>query len=236
MGLCSLPVSCLALGNPVLESMGFYSMAIGDLQEGLCWDTGPRTDTVSASICKAGHCQSMPLKDTLKHSQLGLAQSPWEPLLLSYGPWSTQDYVCALQKFLYPPVLWRLCNQIQLTFEIRFPGDFQSLGWIPKLGSLMWGLEPLKQCEKMVLLFSSLWVTYPACIGFAFIIIVSLVPFCCGFSIVLGYRLSLFFFWLVPVYSYRSFGALAGEDKYMFFYSVILIWSFLFYYFFFFFF
>ena len=102
MGLCSLPVTCLALDNPVLESMGFYSMVIGDLQERLCSDTGPRTDAVSASICKAGHCQSMPLKDTLKHSQLGLAQSLWGPLLLSMGPGAHKILFVPSKSFFIP--------------------------------------------------------------------------------------------------------------------------------------
>ena len=38
-------------------------------------------------------------------------------------------------------VLWKFCNQIPLTFKVRFPGDTQSLCQIPRLGSLLWGLE-----------------------------------------------------------------------------------------------
>ena len=48
------------------------------------------------------------------------------------------------------PVLWKFCNQILLTFKVRFSGDSQSLYWILKLGSLMWGLEPLQQCENFL--------------------------------------------------------------------------------------
>ena len=33
-------------------------------------------------------------------------------------------------------------NQIPLAFKVGFPGDSQSPGRIPRLGSLMWGLEP----------------------------------------------------------------------------------------------
>ena len=47
----------------------------------------------------------------------------------------------------FPLVLWKYCNQILLTFKVRFPGDSQSLCWIPRLGSLLWGLELLQQCE-----------------------------------------------------------------------------------------
>ena len=61
-------------------------------------------------------------------------------LLLSLGSWCTQGFVYALQESLSPPKLWKFYNQILLTF--RFPGDFQSLCQIPRLGSLMWCLEP----------------------------------------------------------------------------------------------
>ena len=37
---------------------------------------------------------------------------------------------------LFPPVLWKSYNQIPLAFKVRFPGDSQSLCWIPRLGSL----------------------------------------------------------------------------------------------------
>ena len=46
------------------------------------------------------------------------------------------------------PVLWKFCNQILLTFKVRFPGDSQSLRWIPRLGSLLWGLEFSQQCRN----------------------------------------------------------------------------------------
>ena len=32
---------------------------------------------------------------------------------------------------LFPPVLWRSCDPILLAFRVRFPGDPQSLCWIP---------------------------------------------------------------------------------------------------------
>ena len=46
------------------------------------------------------------------------------------------------------PVLWRFGHQILLTFKVRFPGDSQSLCWISRLGSLLWGLEFSQQCEN----------------------------------------------------------------------------------------
>ena len=69
-------------------------------------------------------------------------------LLLSPGSWRAQGFVCVLQESLFPPGLWKFCNQIPLSFKIRFPGDSQSLCWILRLGSLTWGLEPLQQYEN----------------------------------------------------------------------------------------
>ena len=45
------------------------------------------------------------------------------------------------------PALWKLCNQILLTFKVRFPRDTQSFCLSPNLGSLLWALELLQQCE-----------------------------------------------------------------------------------------
>ena len=70
-------------------------------------------------------------------------------LLLSPGSWRAQGFVCVLQECLFPPGLWKFCNQIPLSFKVRFPGDSQFLCWIPRLESLMWGLETSRQCENM---------------------------------------------------------------------------------------
>ena len=63
-------------------------------------------------------------------------------------------------------------------------------------GSLMWGSEPSQRegpltsgRTSLVLLFSSLWVTYTASMGFDFIEIVPLLPSCCSFF-VFGRRVS----------------------------------------------
>ena len=37
---------------------------------------------------------------------------------------------------LFPSLLWKSCNQISLAFKVKFPGDSQSICWIPRLGSL----------------------------------------------------------------------------------------------------
>ena len=56
----------------------------------------------------AGHCWPMPLQETLKHSQVGLAQFPVEVLFLFPGPWCAQGFVCTLKEWVsFPQVLWR---------------------------------------------------------------------------------------------------------------------------------
>ena len=79
----------------------------------------------------------------------------------------------------------------------------------------------------MVLLFSRLWVTHPAGLGFDFIIIVPLLPSHGSFFFVFGCR--VFFlgeFQHSPVDGYSTarcdFGALTGGDEYMCFYSSML--------------
>ena len=94
----------------------------------------------------ASHCQPTPPLETPKHSQASLAQSLVGSLLLSPGSWRAQGFVCSLQESVYP-VLWKFRNQIPLAFKVKFPGDSQSLCWIPRLGILLCALELLQQCE-----------------------------------------------------------------------------------------
>ena len=69
--------------------------------------------------------------------QVVLVRSPLGTLLLSSGSWCVQNFVCGLQDWsLFPPVLWKSYNQIPLAFKVRFPGDSQSLFWIPRPGRL----------------------------------------------------------------------------------------------------
>ena len=82
------------------------------------------------------------------------------------------------------PVLWQFCNQIALTFKVRFSGDSQSLCQIPRLGSLTQGSEPSQQWENsLVLLFSSLWVTHLEGMGFDLIVVAPLLPSHCGYFV-----------------------------------------------------
>ena len=81
---------------------------------------------------------------------------------------------------------------------------------------------------SLLLLFSSLWVTHPMGMRFDFIVIVPLLLSCCVFF-VFGCGVSFFFFGMFqhpPLNSCSAvsciFGALAGGDECMSFYSAIL--------------
>ena len=79
----------------------------------------------------------------------------------------------------------------------------------------------------MVLLFSSLWVSYLVGMGFHCTVIVPLLLFHCGFSFVFGCGVSFFGgFQCFPVDGCSkascNFGALAGGDECTSFYSTIL--------------
>ena len=67
-----------------------------------------------------------------------------------FRSWCVQDFVCALQE-------WSLCFSQSCGSPIvtyRWPsrwgfcGDSQSLCWIPRLESLLWGSEPSQQWEN----------------------------------------------------------------------------------------
>ena len=102
---------------------------------------------------------------------------------------------------LSPPVLWKTYNQIPLALKARFPGDSQSLCWVPQAGNPDLGFRTFTTVWELlwVLLFSSLWVTHPAGMGFDFIVIASLLPSRCIFFVVSGRGVP--FFWWVPVAS-----------------------------------
>ena len=89
----------------------------------------------SATVPVLSPCRHIPSQEALQHGQVILVQSPVRSLLLF--SWCTQNFVCALRDWsLFPLVLWKVYNQILLA---RFPGDSQSLCWIPRLASWVWG-------------------------------------------------------------------------------------------------
>ena len=71
------------------------------------------------------------------------------PLLLSSQARGMENLVCALQVWnLFPSVCWKAYNQVPLAITTRFPGDSQSLCWIPRLEGLTWGSEPSQKYEN----------------------------------------------------------------------------------------
>ena len=44
--------------------------------------------------------------------------------------------------------MWKFCNQITLDFNVKFPGGFQYLWWITRLGNMLWVLEIWKQYKN----------------------------------------------------------------------------------------
>ena len=106
---------------------------LGDLlQKDLCQHTAPpRTVVISTPDPTASHDQPMSLPETPRRTQASLAQSPVGSLHLSPGSWCTHSFVCSLPGYV-SPVLWKLYNQIPLTFKVRSPGDSQSHCQIPR--------------------------------------------------------------------------------------------------------
>ena len=98
-----------------------------------------------------GLCQPTPLQKTLKHSQVGLAQSSVGSLFLSPQSWCVQSfvYVCQEWHLCFPQSCGESCNQIPLAFKVRFPGHSQTLGCISRLESLIWGQEPSQQFKDI---------------------------------------------------------------------------------------
>ena len=134
MGEAVFPPCCLAWGQTMVGVMATSLKGI-----------------YANTLCLPGWLQSVPLSpeqatvnpcllQTPEHSLASLTESLVGSLLLSPGSWWAQDFVCALQESV-SPVLWKFCNQIPLPLKARFPRDAQSLCQIPRLESLLWGLE-----------------------------------------------------------------------------------------------
>ena len=76
-------------------------------------------------------------------------QSPVGSLFLSSGAWCMQNFVCALQD-------WSFClsqSSGSPIIKSHWPSwtyflNSKSLGWIPRLESLTWGLECSQQCKN----------------------------------------------------------------------------------------
>ena len=155
------------------------------------------------------------------------------PLLLSSGPWCIQNSVCALQawNFCFPQSFGRLIIKSHWpsrSDSLVIPSPFVGFpGW-----EALHGVQNLHNSGRtfLVLLFSSLWVTHQAGMGFDFIMIVPLLPSYCGFFFVFGHRVSFFCGFQHPLVDGHSiasynFDALAGGYEFISFYSAILNWK-----------
>ena len=169
VGLRSLPVS-LACGNLVLGSVGSMvglmaafkgNYAKGDLP-------GP---LLPPSLWAGPVNSCLHRRPTLQPKQGVLVQSPGGSLLLCSGSWCMSNFVCVRQdwSFCFPPVLWKSYNQILLGCTDNSLGSLSlfvgSPGW-----EIWCGIQNLHNSGRtsLVLLFSSLWVTHPAGMGFDF--------------------------------------------------------------------
>ena len=139
-----------------------------------------------------------------------LVQSSMGSLLFSPGCWCMWDFICALQG-------WTLFLPVPLLD--------------PQAGKPDMGLRTFTSGRtSFMLLFSNLWITHLAGMGFYFIVIVPLLSSCYGFFFVFGHRVSLFGGFQCPHVNDCSTdssnsGALAGGDEHTFFYSSILNWK-----------
>ena len=138
MGLCSLPTSCLTWWDPVLESINLYSKDLVTSNRTCAKISLPRV------LPPVPHPHGRLL---LTHASAGDPQtftvrSCSVSCRVTYPfPWVlVHTKLCVLQESV-SLVLWKFCNQILLVFRIWLPGNSQSFGWIPRLGSLMWGFE-----------------------------------------------------------------------------------------------
>ena len=136
----------LTLLNPGVYR--FYGRTKGDLQRDSWQHMPPKNAASSSPVLTAGQCGPSTLQETIKHSQAGLAQSLVMSLLIFPGSRYTEAFLFALQESLFLPVLWEFCNQILLSFKVKFPGDSHSFCWIPMLGHPALGLEFSPQCEN----------------------------------------------------------------------------------------
>lgn len=128
---------------------------------------------------------------------------------------------------LFPHVLWKSCNQISLSFKVKFPGDSYSLSQIFQTGKPNVGLrtittvgEPLgNSCSPVCGSFTwQGWDLILSWLQFSYFLVMA-----SPLSLDMGYH-----FWWVPVSSYQQlfsscdFCFLAGEGEHTSFYSTNL--------------
>ena len=147
------------------------------LQKDLCQHaTSPKT-TLSVPLIQwqatINPCICQRLPNTHKQIWLSLLCGHCYFLL---GPYAHKVclFVCfSPTRVSVSPVLWKLCNQIPLTFKVRFPEDSQSFCWIFRLGSLLWGLELLQQWENLFGITVLQFVEYPPSGSIVWLMVIS---------------------------------------------------------------
>ena len=162
MRLCSLLVSCLSWSNPSLES--------SDSIVGLIV-TSKRAYTkgqLSGLLLPVSLSLHLPLPTqsstgdlpTWAGSSGPLSCGVTIPFLCVLG--LTQISLCSPRvESLFPPVLWKYCNQIVLTFKVRFSGNSWSFCQILRLGSLTGSSELLQQLNNFFGIIVLQFVGYP---------------------------------------------------------------------------
>ena len=127
-------------------------------------------------------------------------------------------------KSLFPPFLCKSCDQILLGLgQIPWGSPVPLL--LPQAGKP--DSKPSQQWKSFFgIMFSSLWVTHPAGMGFDFIVTVPLLPSHCGFFFVSGRGALLSGrFRRPPVDGCSAASALARGADSMCSYSAILNWK-----------
>ena len=139
----------------------------------------------------------------------------------------TKFRLCPYDWSLFPPVLWKTYNQIPLALKARFPGDSQSLCWIPRLRILTWGSEPSQQYENFFRYYCSpvcesptlqVWDLILSCCAAPTILLWLLCLWMWGISFLIVSSILL----LMVAQHSCNFGVLAGGDEHKSFYSTIL--------------
>ena len=208
----------LSMQDPGLGSTGSMVGLMATYKEDLRQGAPSRTAAASTAV---NHC------DPCLHRRLSILAG--RSGSVSWGITVPFSWVLACARFcscpprvqsLFPPVLWKYCNQIPLAFKVRFPGESQSLCGIPRLGSLMWGSEPSQQWENF---FGIIVLQFVGCPlgGYGIWFYRDCTPtMSLQFLLVFGSRVSFFNRFQHPPVNVCStagcdFGALAGGDEHM---------------------
>ena len=146
MGLSSLPVGCLAWGDPA------WSL------EALWWGQWQTLGGLTPRITSQNFCCLCPCPRGEPQPPPASAGDPPTPAgrsgSVSHGVTAPSSWVlmhtllCVCPprvECLFPPALSKSCNQIPLAFRVWFSGNSSSHFWTPRLGSLMGGSEPSLQ-------------------------------------------------------------------------------------------